>query len=337
MKEKVILWILALCCLLAGCAAPRSAPVPSAPPSTPEAQENRPLTVWSVYWDCQQSVAVIGGAADRIEAVSLFAAYFRDGALFLPQKTLETLQALRDSDAWAQKPIYLSVVNDVTEGETTIQKDTGILQSVLSPQQAESHARALIAMARENGFDGIEIDYEKIRKDRSLWQLFLAFDEILLPLAEEAGLGLRIVLEPGIPAETLPFPQGAAYVVMCYNLHGIGTEPGPKADLAFLRALYDRFAGLPNLSFALANGGFDWEEASGKAVSLTEKDAAALAEAHQVLPRRDAASGALSFSYTQDSTRHTVWYADSETLALWAAELDACAGKTVPISIWRVD
>lgn len=192
-------------------------------------------------------------------------------------------------------------------------------------------------MARENGFDGIEIDYEKIRKDRSLWQLFLAFEEILLPLAEEAGLGLRIVLEPGIPAETLPFPQGAAYVVMCYNLHGIGTEPGPKADLAFLRALYDRFAGLPNLSFALANGGFDWEEASGKAVSLTEKDAAALAEAHQVLPRRDAASGALSFSYTQDSTRHTVWYADSETLALWAAELDACAGKTVPISIWRVD
>ena len=89
MKEKVILWILALCCLLAGCAAPRSAPVP-APPSSPEAQENRPLAVWSVYWDCQESVAVIGGAADRIETVGLCAAYCRDGELFLPQKTRES-------------------------------------------------------------------------------------------------------------------------------------------------------------------------------------------------------------------------------------------------------
>ena len=132
-------------------------------------------------------------------------------------------------------------------------------------------------------------------------------------------------------------PQGAAYVVMCYNLHGIGTEPGPKADLAFLRDLYKRFEGLPSLSFALANGGFDWEEASGNAVSLTEGQAAALAEAHHVLPRRDAASGALSFPYTEGSTRHRVWYADSETLARWAAELDTCAGKTVPISIWRIN
>ena len=75
----------------------------------------------------------------------------------------------------------------------------------------------------------------------------------------------------------------------------------------------------------------------GIVLSLTEGEAAALAEAHHVLPRRDAASGALSFSYTEGSTRHRVWYADSETLARWAAELDTCAGKTVPISIWRVD
>ena len=26
------------------------------------------------------------------------------------------------------------------------------------------------------------------------------------------------------------FSEGASYVVMCYHLHGNGTEPGPKAD-----------------------------------------------------------------------------------------------------------
>ena len=332
MKEKTFICILALCCLLGGCGAAHKAPTGS-PPS----REERQLTVWSAYWDCQESVTVIDRCTDRISAVSLFAAYFRDGALFLPEETLETLRALRRSDAGDPKPIYLSVVNDVTEGEKTIQKDTEILRSVLSPHQAEGHARELVALAKEYGFDGIEIDYEKLREDPDLWEQFLSFEEILLSLAQEAGLKVRIILEPGIPVKTLSFPQGAAYVVMCYNLHGIGTDPGPKADLAFLRELYKRFEGLPSLSFALANGGFDWEEASGNAVSLTEGEAAALAEAHHVLPRRDAASGALSFSYTEGSTRHRVWYADSETLARWAAELDTCAGKTVPISIWRIN
>ena len=30
--------------------------------------------------------------------------------------------------------------------------------------------------------------------------------------------------------DALEFSAGASYVVMCYNLHGNGTEPGPKAD-----------------------------------------------------------------------------------------------------------
>ena len=314
MKEKTFICILALCCLLGGCGAAHKAPT-----GNPPFREERQLTVWSAYWDCQESVTVIDRCTDRISAVSLFAAYFRDGALFLPEETLETLRALRRSDAGDPKPIYLSVVNDVTEGEKTIQKDTEILRSVLSPHQAEGHARELVALAKEYGFDGIEIDYEKLREGPDLWEQFLSFEKILLSLAQEAGLKVRIILEPGIPVETLSFPQGAAYVVMCYNLHGIGTEPGPKADLAFLRDLYQRF------------------EASGNAVSLTEGQAAALAKAHHVLPRRDAASGALSFPYTEGSTRHRVWYADSETLARWAAELDTCAGKTVPISIWRIN
>ena len=34
------------------------------------------------------------------------------------------------------------------------------------------------------------------------------------------------------------FSAGASYVVMCYNLHGNGTEPGPKADSENIN-LYD--------------------------------------------------------------------------------------------------
>ena len=183
MKEKTFICILALCCLLGGCGAAHKAPT-----GNPPFREGRQLTVWSAYWDCQESVTVIDRCTDRISAVSLFAAYFRDGTLFLPEETQETLRALRRSDAGDPKPIYLSVVNDVTEGEKTIQKDTEILRSVLSPHQAEGHARELVALAKEYGFDGIEIDYEKLREDPDLWEQFLSFEEILLSLAQEAGL-----------------------------------------------------------------------------------------------------------------------------------------------------
>ena len=30
--------------------------------------------------------------------------------------------------------------------------------------------------------------------------------------------------------DALDFSEGASYAVMCYNLYGNGTEPGPKAD-----------------------------------------------------------------------------------------------------------
>ena len=34
-------------------------------------------------------------------------------------------------------------------------------------------------------------------------------------------------------------------------------------------------------------------------------------------PSRDAASGALTASYTMNGASHTLWYADGETLRLW--------------------
>ena len=136
--------------------------------------------------------------------------------------------------------------------------------------------------------------------------------------------------------EQLTFPQGAEYVVMCYNLYGGGTDPGPKTNLSHLASLYDRFRVLPNISFALANGGFDWVESSTSPSALTASEAAALAQESGAAPQREESSGAVSFQYAKDGVLHTVWYADSETLSIWAKKLAACAGSAVPISLWRL-
>lgn len=347
MKKILFIGLLfpALFFLLTGCKAAEASPVPTevstiveeaqAAPESQEIQDPiQALTVWSAYWDCQGNAETILKNKDSIQTASLFAAYFQEDTLFIPESTLDTLQALR-AGGW-DRAIYLSVVNDVIAGGTSIQKDTAILHTVLSEPHAEAHARELVTLAKSNGFDGIEIDYEKIRKDMELWDRFLHFEEALITIAREENLGVRIILEPSTPVEQLTFPQGAEYVVMCYNLYGGGTDPGPKTNLSHLASLYDRFRVLPNISFALANGGFDWAESSTSPSALTASEAAALAQESGAAPQREESSGAISFQYAKDGVLHTVWYADSETLSIWAKKLAACAGSAVPISLWRL-
>ena len=70
-------------------------------------------------------------------------------------------------------------MNDVTENGKTTQKDTAILQKrFLARTKPHKAMRSnWFGWQVKNGFDGIEIDYEKIRKDLDLWQAFLKFEE----------------------------------------------------------------------------------------------------------------------------------------------------------------
>ena len=295
------------------------------------------LTVWSVYWDNTDDIDIIKNEADSIDAVSIFAASFQDGEIVIPDEALRMLGRLQRRGMTENSTVYLSVVNDVSRNGDVTQKDTDILKKLLATDSsAEQHAEDIVKLAEDNGFNGIEIDYEKIRDDIDLWKLFLNFEKKLIGLTSDAGLKVRIVLEPSTPVDKLEFPEGAEYVVMCYNLYGNGTVPGPKADMAFLEEMYEKFRSLPDISYALANGGYIWEENSKKAVQCRAEEAEAAAAMNDITPERDNESGVLHFSYKENGTEHTVWYADETTLSMWAEKLNKLSGSKVPVSLWRL-
>lgn len=295
------------------------------------------LSVWSVYWDCADDIDTLRETQESLAEVSLFSAYFKDGELVIPEAATRMLKKIRNKDTTKQMQVYLSVVNDVETNGETVQKDTEILKQLLGEEDsAKAHAAALVRLAKENGYDGIEIDYEKIRSDMQLWAYFLRFENFLLAAAEDAGIGVRIILETSTPVSALSFPEGAEYCVMCYNLYGNGTEPGPKADLDFLQEIYAKFKDVPHISYAFSNGGFDWEENSQKPAQVRAADANALAEEYQAEPVRDENSGALYFTYTEKKKKHTVWYADAATLKLWAEELNRLSGGRTAVGLWRM-
>ncbi|WP_295364031.1 glycosyl hydrolase family 18 protein [uncultured Pseudoramibacter sp.] len=292
-------------------------------------RNGRTLGTWTVYWDGGGAVRTLAKNAGRIDSVGVFAADYPDGkTLTLPEKSASTVGQIKASETLKQMPVYLSVVNDTKDEEKSV---TLLNHLIGTSSQAEASANAIVDMAKSYNCDGVEIDFEKIRKDTALWARFVDFENRLIAECNANGLKLRIVLETLTPMESINLPSGPEYVVMCYNLYGNGTKPGPKADRAFLKETAGRFEKLGNVTYALANGGFNFK-GSQQAEAVTADEAAALMKKHDAKPKRDKDSGALYFKYGS----HTVWYADAKTLSTWAETLDQAANRKVTVALWRL-
>ena len=172
------------------------------------AGDSEELTVWSAYWDCEDDIETLEESMDDIDQISLFEAYCKDGELMIPDVTKRMLKKIRRREILQDKTVFLSVVNDVEKNGKTVQKDTEILKEWMGDEEsAQTHAEELVRLAADNGFDGIEVDYEKIRSDMNLWKNFIDFEKRLLEEAGKGQLQVRIVLEPGTPVDELDFPN----------------------------------------------------------------------------------------------------------------------------------
>lgn len=280
---------------------------------------------WIVYWDAGSPEDY----TDLTEEVVLFSCFYKeDGSLFVPD-ALDGLVREIPMD----RTVYLSFTNDVKKaGGETVQKSTKLLRQLLAGDpSARSAASDMIKIAKAQEADGVELDFENLGSGDTLWGNWLTLVRQLNRRASRAGLKVRVVLPAVFPKDPGNLPDGPEYTVMCYNLHGIGTEPGPKADSEFLRKTAKRYRSLSDVRFALAGGGFDWRK-SGSAVSVTTKEAVRLVGGNA---RRDKESRAMHGTYTKNKVRHTVWYADDTTLKAWKKELQSASGRQVKIDLWR--
>ena len=284
---------------------------------------------WVVYWDWEHGVRE--AQQQKPATLVAFAANFaEDGSLVLPAKLT--------ADRLAQLPMeksYLSFVNDRQQGKQMLMKDTAVLKKLLSKKKSrEQHIAEIIALCRQYNFAGVEIDYENIWRDKAVMKGFAAFIAELRDKTQTEKLKLRVVLEPKTLRFAEELPADVEYVVMFYNLYGGHSEPGPKADRRFIWHTLSQAAKLPGTpNVAFANGGFDWT-APRQAKSLTQLQAVALQKKYQVEPERDENSKALQFSYDDSGQKHTVWYADEQTLLYWQELAQAVGFKR--ISIWRL-
>ncbi|SHO53948.1 Glycosyl hydrolases family 18 [Anaerocolumna xylanovorans DSM 12503] len=299
-------------------------------------QDERNISAWIVYWDTD-----ILGELSRMEkhigTLCYFAAYFKeDNSLFLPKEVGDTYNKVRQAYGDTRFKSYLTFVNDIrmNDGSSKL-KNTELLYRLLGTKESrENHAEDIVSMVLKGGYDGIEIDYEAIRNDITLWKYFSEFAGELYRKASQKGLPVRIVLESNVPTEKVSFPRGPEYVMMCYNLFGYGTEPGPKADKSFLEEMIQKMKVFTNVNFAIATGGFDFGE-DNVVTPITEEEAAFKREQYQAKIQRDEESKCAVFRYRDGKgKKHEVWYADKETIKYWSEVIGK--EENYGISLWRL-
>lgn len=289
---------------------------------------------WLVYWDIGAGEKDLKNIGDKLDKLSYFGAYFDENdKVFISQELSDKRNELKKKKTSYET--YLTIVNDKQnrDGTSTI-KDIEVLRRLFSDDALmEKHIDEIIALTLQGGYDGIELDYERIWKDEKVGQSFLHFANKLYVKALEHDLKLRIVLEPSTPFSSTEFFQGPEYVVMLYNLYGLHSDPGPKANKKFIEKIIGQMQSLPgDKSVAFATGGCLWGDNGDKKL-LTEVEAKELAVKYRVETERDEASQCVVFEYKENGVSYKVWYADIKTLNNWI--MTAKENGINHISLWR--
>lgn len=268
---------------------------------------------WLTYWDADRAVSEMN-AVNGFDDVICFEAFFEEnGNCYMPEDSVSLLSDMRD----VHSDVFLSIVNDVQmESGEIVQKSKNFLRdNLLTETDRDRHINRILQLVDAYELSGIEIDYENMKNDESLWGAFTVFIEKLYDILSRDGIRMRVVMECEAPRYAA-FPEGPEYICMCYNLYGTHSGPGPKADLNFLKEVGEQWKSVPGkVRMAFATGGFLWE--SDHAVrSFTEQEAAEFLADNNIEPRRDKRSMALKAVVSQ-SPSQIVWYADGITLSSW--------------------
>ena len=290
---------------------------------------------WCVYWDGDAVFASAGNLANYDELILFGCIYDENADLYIPEQLRQLYEEFPVTGE--QTRLYLSFINDVMQEDgTAVQKSPEFLAQVLKDEQLGDRViEEMVAQTKAWGLDGVELDYENIDRQENLWNEYLEFVDRLARRTEEEGLSLRVVLGAYAPVNEYSFPTAPQYVVMCYNLYGTHSAPGPKADAEFLQQMVERFDGM-NVAFALANGGFEWDDQDRAVRSLTAQSAGKLlVESGADYIREE--SGAVHFTYPAEDGTHTVWYGDKETIAKWEDVLTGYSRQDIEVDLWRLE
>ena len=271
---------------------------------------------WLPVSDSRGPASLSEGLDNGLTEVSpTLATLTADGGLDVKEPTPEVRQLL-DRPGVKVIPAVQNYLDGSWQGDM-------VARLLSDPARADAHREALVQAAVDNGWDGIDIDYESLPATAGP-----VFTDFLTALRDDLH-ARDLELTVAIPARTGDQdPSGLAYSyqligevvdqvrVMAYDHSWSGGDAGPVAPLDWVKAVVtysSQRVPKEKLMLGVATYGYDW--VGEKGVSLQATNATELATRMGVTPQWHEGAASWTFSYEQDGQQHTVWYEDARSLA----------------------
>lgn len=292
----------------------------------------RSVTIWAPYFTVleQQTLEQNAGVIDEIN----FAWHHlqANGAI---EGAVQSEQGLE-----AARKLGLRVVPSIANAGFSREV---VLQAIGDPAARAKHIGDLLALVQENGFDGLDIDYESLAaEDRTAFTAFI--EELAAALHGQGKLLSIAVHAKSTDAGTWDGPAaqdwarlGAAvdeFKIMTYDNHWSTSAAGPIAPIDWVDEVLTYAATVvpPEKTYVgIHFYGYDW--IGNTAQDLDWQQVRKRIEQSQAQVQRDE-SGEAWFTY--DDGRHTVYFADAASVRAKLEAVFARHPKLAGIAIWRL-
>lgn len=287
-----------------------------------EAPERQKVVVYVPYWDQARGFATAVANAGVVTDVSPWwysvwpdgsAAPQWQGADYVDLATVRQLQALGAR--------VVPTVANHRDGEW----ESGPVQQVLrDPAVQDVHVRSIVALVTENGFDGIDLDYENLRaadRDR-LTSLVQRLVGELRPLGKVVTVDVHPKTDdagddPRNEAQDFAALGAAAdeLRLMAYDFHNDESEPGPIAPADWVRDVLGYMLSVvpaERVVVGVPLFGYDWkgEQADG----LTWEEVTAIETANAASVEGIAHEDESAFRYQVEGDTREVWFYDADNI-----------------------
>jgi spore germination protein YaaH len=305
------------------------------------------VTVWLPYWTMAAAYASAIAHAGAIGTASPFWYSIAGDATVVPYPG-----AGAPAITSGLRARGISVAPTVTETDRLRAFD-GVLASA---RRREAMVRALVSIARNPAYSGLDLDFEQFALDRAhaaapanaaaagyasfVGQICGALHAIartcsvtVMARTSAAHVYWRGKLATWV-YDYAALAQAADHVqIMAYDEHAPGTAPGPVAPYPWVQQVvaYARST-MPAGKTELGLAAYGYDFAPSATTSMTAQAAAQLAAQNGVTPGWDAAQEEATYRYGSRRHRHTVWYEDAR--AEYARARLAAATGFAGVDLW---
>lgn len=284
---------------------------------------------WVPYWDQERATESFRNNADKFDYISFFWYYIDEGGKVRKyQPAKEDLATINFAKSKGVK--VLAVVTNLPDYSEGGDWDWRRVNVVLGNKQSrEKHIRELLELVERKGFDGIDIDYEALKKDqREEFSLFIKeISEVFHGKGKEVGVAIHprtSEFDPNAPEgyeaqDLVKLSQSADRLyLMTYEEHNSADDPGPIGSLSWSSKVVSYVNNKLNgegekIFLGIPLYGYDWntDRKSLKALEFAGVQEVISTYNPKISYLTDI--GEKTFEYENDGLNHEVWFNDADT------------------------